>query len=165
MKLLSGTLLANSKLLSRTLPANSKLLSGNLPANSKLLSGTLPANNKLLSGTLLDNNLFLSFFWGGRILKTLTFPFPVPANNKFYYNLLLAGRVPDNNLLLAGRVPDNNLLLARRVLDNNFILNIVITIYALLLCSAQSRLASFKLGLPLSTGFPPGVPALFYLFI
>ena len=46
----------------------------------------------------------------------------MPANNKFYYNLLLAGRVPDNNLLLVGRVPDNNLLLAGRVPDNNLLL-------------------------------------------
>ena len=51
-----------------------------------------------------------------------TFPFPFPANNKFYYNLLLAGRVPDNILLLAGRVTDNNLLLAGRVPDNNLLL-------------------------------------------
>ena len=35
------------KLLSGTLPANSTLLSGTFLANSKLLSGTLPANNKL----------------------------------------------------------------------------------------------------------------------
>ena len=46
----------------------------------------------------------------------------MPANNKFYYNLLLAGRVLDNNLLLARRVPDNNLLLAGRVPDNNLLL-------------------------------------------
>ena len=48
------------KLLSGTLPANSKLLSVTIPANSKLLSGTLPANNKLLSETLLANNMLLS---------------------------------------------------------------------------------------------------------
>ena len=47
MKLLSGTLPANSKLLSGTLSANNKLLSGTLPANNKLLSEPLPANNKL----------------------------------------------------------------------------------------------------------------------
>ena len=43
LKLLSGTIPANSNLLSGTLPANSNLLSGTLPANSNLLSGTLPA--------------------------------------------------------------------------------------------------------------------------
>ena len=54
----------------------------------------------------------------------MNFLLRVPANNKFYHNLLLAGRVPDNNLLLAGRVPYNNLLLAGRVPDNNFIIKI-----------------------------------------
>ena len=58
----------------------------------------------------------------GNFFETLNFPFPVLANNKFYYNLLLAGKVLDNKLLLAGRFPDNNLLLAGRVPDNISIL-------------------------------------------